>query len=223
MCTGLEIAGLVGGLASTAGGLVTANEQQKNAERQAEARNNELKRTLLKNDDLAKQSRETFNERAEKLKGDQMAEDQQAATEKRTDTLEQAVEQTPVSPDDVSLSGSAPTVVKSELAKRMGDALAGSKAQAQAQAKLGGYGDSWMNQGFADVEAGRDLNQQANFASGNMSILPYQQDIAEMRATKPISPIGGLMQGLGGMLTSFGGSGGLTPKKRYTSPVGGYI
>lgn len=223
MCTGMEIVGLLGGLASAGGGMITANEQQKNAERQAKARNDELKRTMLKNDDLAKQSRETFNERTEKLKGDQMAEEQQAATDKRSESLETAVAETPVAADNVALSGSAPTVVKSELAKRMGAALEGSKTQAKAQAKLGGYGDSWLNQGFADVEAGRDINQQANFASGNLSILPHQQDIAEMRATKPISPIGGLLQGFGGALGSFAGSGGLTPKKKYTSPVGGYI
>ena len=51
-----------------------------------------------------------------------------------------------------------------------------------------------------------------------MALLPYQQDFAEQRATKPVSPLAGLLEGFGGMLGSVGGSGGMVPKKSYTSP-----
>ena len=183
----------------------------------AEARNERLNNTLMKNDALAKQSRDTFNERAQKITQDQMQQTQQEATDTRQQDLEAAVAETPSPAEDVALSGSAPKVVQSELAKRMGEALDKSKDQAKKLGKLGGYGDSWLEQGFNDVNAGRNIAQDANFASGNMAIMPYQQDIAEMRASKPISPIGGLLQGFGSMMGSYAGGGGSVPKKSYTS------
>jgi len=221
MCTGMELALLAGGTALSAGGAyMQQQEAEENAQRQAEARNNELRRTLAKNDALAKQSRDTFNERQQKTTAEEMQKSQAEQTDKRQDTLETAVEETPPAAAEVSLSGSAPSVVKSALAKSVGAAMQGSKDQASRQGALAGFGDTWLDQGFRDVEAGRGIAQDANFASGNMAILPYQQDFAEMRATKPISPLGGLMQGFGGMMSSYGGSGGAIKKKQYTSPTG---
>lgn len=224
MCTGMEIAALVGSGMSAVGGMIQQKEAEKNAQRMAEARNERMRSTLTKNDALAKQSRDTFNERAQKINKDQMEQSQDEATQNRQQDLEAAVDNTPSPVDSVSISGSAPTVVKSELAKRMGAAMSQSKQAAQRLGKLGGYGDTWLDQGFKDVEAGRSIAGDANFASGNMAILPYQQDIAEMRASKPISPIGGLLQGFGSMLGSYGGG---MPKKPMTDPWagmrGGYI
>lgn len=221
MCTGAELIGLIGAGVSTAGGLVTANEQNKNAQRQAQARNDELKKTLLKNDPLAEKSRDAFEDRLNKTQADEFAQQQHEATDTRQDELATAADEAPQAAQEVSLSGSAPTVVKSDLARRMGDAMKASKQQAQSLGKLGGYGDTWLGQGIMDTEAGRDIAQNANFAGGNLAILPYKQDIAESRAYKPISPLGGLMQGLGSMASSYGGSKAAgVPKKQYTS---GYI
>src|SRR5690606_23846001 len=166
MCTGLEIAGLLGAGLSAAGTMVQQREAQKNAQRQAEARNNELKRTLAKNDQLAQDSRDKFNERQQQVGDDEVANQQQEATDKRTDALENAVAETPQVEGTVAISGSAPSVVKSELAKRMGNAMGESKKQAQTLGKLGGYGDTWLNQGFMDQEAGRGIATDANFAAG---------------------------------------------------------
>lgn len=224
MCTGLEfIIPLIGAGLSAAGGYVTMNEQQKNAERQAEARNEELNRTLLKNDSLAEESRDTFNQRFNQSKNAETDKQQKAAEADRAKTAEAAIDNAPVAVEDVPLTGSAPNVIKSDLAKEMGAALQRSKASAKAQAKLGGYGDMWLDQGFQDQAAGRDLAMTTDFANGNMALLPYAQDFAETRATKPISPLGGLLQGFGGMIGGMGGGGGLTPKKKYTSPTGDWI
>lgn len=216
MCTGVEIVGLLGGLASTAGTMITAGEQQKNAERMAEARNQKLNAAMTKNDELANKSRAEFDARQQKATAENIEQDRADKTAQREQDLTQAAESTPASAE-VSLSGSAPMVVKSDLAKRMAVAMGEAKDSAKAQAKLGGYGDSWLNQGFQDVEAGRNIGTNANFASGNMAILPYQQDIAEQRAYKPISPIGGLLSGFGSIASNFGGSA--VPKKSVTKPT----
>jgi len=220
MCTGMEIAGLVlGPLLSTGGALVQASEQEANNRRMAEARNERLRNTMTKNDRLAEQSRAEFDARQRQSTTESIEGDRAQKTAERSDTLEQAVQEAPKEAAGGSLSGSAPTVVKSELAKRMAAAMGQATDSAKAQAKLGGYGDTWLNQGFQDVTAGRNIGQNANFASGNLAILPHQQDIAEMRAYKPISPIGGLLQGFGSMLGSYGGGG--MPKKSLTDPWAG--
>lgn len=221
MCTGIEIALALGGAALSAGGAyMQQNEAEANARRQAEARNERLNITLKKNDQLADDSREAFDARAKQVQEQEMQQGQQKATDERQATLDQAVETSPAADTgEIPLAGSAPAVVKSELAKRIGEAIKGSKDSAARQAKLSGYGDSWLDQGFQDVETGRNLAQNANFAGGNMAIMPYQQDIAEMRAYKPISPMGGLLQGFGSAVSSFGGSGGMVKKKSYTSPA----
>jgi len=221
MCTGVELLMLAGSGMGMVGSGIQQREANANQERMAEARNNELRRTLAKNDELAQKSREAFNERQQNTTADALAQDQEDATQKRDDTLQEAVAETPSPVANVSLSGSAPQVVQSELAGRMKEAMSDGKKQAQNLSKLNGYGDTWLNQGFADVETGRDIAQDANFASGNLAIMPYQQDIAETRAYKPISPLGGLLQGAGSMLGSYaGGSGGL-PKKSLTDPWAG--
>lgn len=219
MCTGLEalIPALISGGLSAAGGAITANEQQKNAERQAQARNDELKRTLVKNDALANQSRDTFDARQKLVQPAEADKSKLQAEQARTADANKAVDT--ALKDSIPLSGSAPQVIQSDLAKKMGEVLAGSKKQAAAQSKLSGYGDMWLDQGFADQNAGRNLSVDSNFANGNMALLPYQQDFAETRAYKPISPLGGLLQGFGGAIGSMGGGGGLTPKKSYTSPM----
>jgi hypothetical protein len=218
MCTGMEIAGLlIGPALSSVGSMIQASEQEANNRRMAEARNERLRNTMTKNDRLAEQSRAEFDARQRQSTTESIEGDRAQKTAERSDTLEQAVQEAPKESAGVSLSGSAPTIVKSELAKRMAAAMGQATDSAKAQAKLGGYGDTWLNQGFQDVTAGRNIGQNANFASGNLAILPHQQDIAEMRAYKPISPIGGLLQGFGSVLGSYGGGG--MPKKSYKSPA----
>jgi hypothetical protein len=213
---------LIGAIASAglsaAGQMITANEAQANAERMAAARNEKLNVAMKKNDDLAAKSRAEFDARQQKATAESIEQDRADKTQAREDQLTQAVESSPASVEP-SLSGSAPTVIKSDLAKRMAAAMGEAKDSAKAQAKLGGYGDAWLGQGFQDVQAGRNIGTNANFASGNMAILPYQQDIAEQRAYKPISPIGGLLSGFGSMLGSYSG-GGAVPKRSYVSPTG---
>lgn len=219
MCTGIELLGMIAGpVISGVGAAIQQREMMKNQQRMAEARNNELRRTLAKNDQLAERSREVFEARRRATEGQELDKAEQEAKEKRSQELEAAAEQTPAPAADVPLAGSTPQVVQSDMAKRFQNAINQSKDQASRLGVLGGYGDMWLNQGFADMQAGRDLGTYSNFAAGNMALLPYQQDIAETRAYRPISPIGGILQGVGGMIGSYAGSEGGTPKRRYTSP-----
>ncbi len=196
---------IVGALLGAVGSMITSNEQQKNAERQAAARNQKMELTLSRNDPIADQSRKALDARLAKSTPDAVTADQTAEQNKRTAQVEQAVTPVAQSTDNAPLTGSAPAVVQSALAKKMQDVFAQGKARAQAAGALGSYGDSWLNQGFANADVNRQQSIDNNFLQGNLQILPAQQDIAETRAYKPISPIGGILSGLGSM---FGGMGG---------------
>jgi hypothetical protein len=209
MCFGAELAWLAPLIASgagVAGTMITQNEMQQNAERQAEARNRVLQATMAKNDTLAQQSRDTFAQRV--ADANKTQDQQQKASKSRQDVLNKAVEKTPEiqKNEGASISGSAPDIVDSDLASRMKSVIAEGKDRAKALSKLGGYGDSWLKQGFMDAQAGRDIGVTTNKAAGNSAILPYAQDIAEWKATEPISPLGAIISGVGNMYGSWAGS-----------------
>lgn len=222
MCTGLEIAALLGSAALSAGGSYlqqrSANQQ---AQAAADARNQELARTLAKNREIAKQNQQQLHDRIAKSSETAVPEQQQQNEDTRNATLEAAVQPiTPSTGGDAPISGSAPGIVKSELAKRLQVALDQGLSQAKSLGKLGAYGDTWFDQGVQTEGLNRNLGVNNNLAAGNMAILPYMQDFAEQKAiaANPVSPLGGIMSGIGGVL---GGLGGKGTGKVYTSSLGG--
>lgn len=220
MCLGI-LAPIIGSIASVAGTAMQQHEQQKMAEQQAAARNEALQATMRKNDLLARQSRQTFDQRLQKGSKDTVDQQNTKAGKTRANDLQKSVEATADMQDTqgADISGTAPAIVGSDLAKRMQGVLKQGKDQATALGKLGAYGDSWLKQGFLDTQAGRDIGVTTNKAAGNSAILPYSQDFAEMQATHPLSPIGSIIAGLGGALGSIGGSNQtIVPRKTYTTP-----
>ncbi len=209
MCTGLEIAGLLAGAAGSGLSMVGQMQQQKaaeeNARARANARNDELKRTLRMNDQHAEDSRDAFKRVRQNLEEDTVQKDQQAATDNRTEQLTEAVQPVGDNYGMPEISGSAPNVVQSEFSKRITDALTKSTEQAERLGKLGGYGDFWANTGFDQAQAGREVGTSANLAGGNMALLPYNQDFAEHKAYKPTGSTGSFLMGLGSALGSVGG------------------
>jgi hypothetical protein len=210
MCTGLEpalIASLVTAAAgsgiSAYGAKKTADEQSENAARTANARNAELARLndVARgglNDRLAQQSRDIYSKREADIQD--LPKRQAEVTDDRTAGLEAAVESAPQA--EVPISGSAPEVVKTEVAKRMLDAMQSGKERARSLGTLGGYNDLWVDQGFANTGAGRDIGVTQNKLAGNLALLPFSQQYAEANAYRPPSALGGVMQGAGNFLAS---------------------
>ena len=219
MCFGAELAWLVPLIASglgVAGSVITTNEANANAARQAKSRNDELQRVMVRNDALAQQSRDAFANRATDIQPEQVQADQQQALDDRTATTMTAIDR-PI--PSIPLRGDAPQVVKSEIAKKMAEVFGAGRSEASRLAKLGARGDSWLNSGIQDTQAARDIGVSSNLAAGNLGILPHLQDFAENRAYKPISPFGAILSGLGGALGSYAGSGGVPKAGSYTSGV----
>lgn len=225
MCFGLEAAWLpaVIGAGLSVAGTVTQQKQQERQRREiADARNEAMRDTLVKNKQLAEDSRDTFNKRMADASAEQMEADQKQAQDTRSQELNEAS----AAPAEEAagaavapISGAEPELVSGDLARRMKAALGESKQQAQALSKLGSYGDMLLEQNFLDTQAGRDIGTSANKAAGNSSIMPYAQDFAEYHAYKPISPIGGILQGVGGLISGMGGSSSANmPRRTYSTP-----
>lgn len=211
MCTGMELALLAAGTALSGGGAYLSNkEANENAAAMTRARNDELALTLAKNRELADRSRKVYDERMADSTAERFGERQEDLTDRRTDTLTSAVQG--VDADSVPISGSAPTVVKSEIAKKLLGATKSAKESAKALGTLGGYGDLWFDQGLQDASAGRDIGVLSNFQQGNMGILPYSQDFAQYAAYRPSSGLGDMMQAAGSVIGGYAGSGKLAGK-----------
>lgn len=204
MCDPVTLA--VGGLsaaASVVGGGMQAAEAAKNNRRIAEARNKVLRETNAKNEILVKKNRDAFNKRIVESDKPKQAQDLQNMQADRGAAIAQNIAPTAT---ETPIAGNAPEVVKSNLAKVFADAAERSKAKAAALGNLQGYGDVSRANTLGDSELGLGVNTNNNFAGGNMAILPYLQDFAEFRATKPSSGLGAIIAGLGGLGSQFVGS-----------------
>lgn len=208
MCTGLEIPLLmtaIGGIASAAGGAMTRNDQQANATRDAAARNQVLTDTLGRNQTLANDARTHFDDRLASSQPTAMAANQGQATDSRLAAL--TGNMPAINPTTMPGAADAPTIVKTAISKALSDAMDKSNAKAGAQAQLGGYGDLFFNQGLADKAASDQIGTDVNFARSNIAMVPALQEMAANGVYQPISPIGGILQGLGSVAGSAAGSG----------------
>ena len=214
MCTGAELLlPLLGTGLSFVGNSIQQKQLAAQAKARVDARNRVLASTLGKNDILADQARAIFDTRLQEVQPEEFDNTQAEVTEDRTAILASSVRAP--QPEDIPLSGSAPAVVKSEIAKQMLATFETAQGRARQLGKLGGFGDAFFQQGLSNQEAGNQISIPNNFARGNLGILPHLQDFAEVAATKPISPIGGILAGLGNTLGTFAGGqgyfGGGTP------------
>lgn len=205
MCLGPELLlpVIIGGALSAGGKMIEQGENNANAKRVAGARNAVLADTLIKNDQIAGDTRNKFNANQTTYTPQNVNIRQQAEEAGRVDNLESVA----TVPEALPTTADSPDIVKQEVAKRMSEAVANGKKKAKAQAKLGAFGDQWFKAGLGTDQASRDVAVQSGFANQNLALMPHIQDFAEVGAYKPVSPLGGIMMGLGGAVGSAGGSG----------------
>lgn len=209
MCTGAELIPLIAAGASGIGSMITANEQQKNAERIAAARNNELQQMRQKNRALSDQATVEFQNRLDQQGAEQQTQKQEENTQQLGQAFDQAVENIPQTAP--SIDGSAPSVVQNDLTKQIGEAMARSKARGGKLAQMGGYNQTLFQNGVDTNQAGQQIGFISDQAQRNARMLPYYQDLAEVGANKPGSGIGALLQ-MGGSLAGAAAGGYFSPK-----------
>jgi hypothetical protein len=195
--------------ASSVGSMVSANEAAANNKRIARARNQELSNTLNSNNKLSQEATDILQQRLDKAAPEEQQTQTQDTQQKLQQDFTKAVDTTPTI--DPGISGSAPEVVKTEMAKRLSDSLGKARTSAQNLGKLNAYGQNVFNNNLATQQAGRDISVPVGFARSNMDLLPALQDLAGMSADRPSSGLGSLLQGLGAAGGSIAGSGYFAP------------
>lgn len=194
-----------GAILSGIGAAIRNRQAANNAKAIADARNRVLADTMAMNKPLAESSRAAFDQRI----AAPIANEAQPGL--RGELLADAAQPAP----EVPVSGRAPEVVRSEIAGQMGRALEAGREEAARSARIGAYGDAWMNEGIFNNQLASQLGQNANFAGGNLALLPHLQDLAEVQATRTPGPIADIFMGLG---SAMGAAGGALPR-RTPAPV----
>ena len=115
-------------------------------------------------------------------------------------------------------TGSAPSVVNTEIARKINDAMKSGKKTARSLGNMGAFGDQQFNNRMALNNTNQTLGNLSNNANRSMSLLPLEQQVAANNASKSPNMIGDLlsmagqgaaMYGMtgGDMFSGFGGSG----------------
>jgi hypothetical protein len=215
MCTGM-IAPLLISSAMTAGGtFINQRAEQANAERQMNARNQALQATLAQNKIQGDRARTAYQQREDAIQPQAASQQSEDLTQKRQQTFQQAL--APVQTGEIPIAGSAPSVIGKAMSEAFNREKDFNSRKADARGALEGYSDVFLQRGLGDQQARRDIGVANNFIQGNMGILPAQQQVAALNATKPNPFLGNLLIGGGNMLSMAGGSG-MGGGKAYSSP-----
>lgn len=160
-----------------------------------------------------KRSQDTFDTTLGKF--DRPSQDQALAT--TAAQYEAAINDTQAQPGDYATTGSAPELVKSDIAKRMADVIARGRGEVAARAKLGAYGGVQHKNAIDLNRSGQDINQMADFSQGSANIVPLEMQ-ASMNAGRKWSQMADLFR-LGGMGTSLYNAMQPAPLNYATSPA----
>jgi hypothetical protein len=180
-----------------------AREAQKANQREADARNKVLQETLRKNDVQSAANRDAFRKRIADSEAAPAQAQLATAQDNATTALQGNLADTAV---EAPIDGNAPAVVKSAMESSLSDSFRKSMDKAKSMAKLTGYGAAGREAAIADSGLSQGINTNNNFVRGNMSIMPYLQDYAAIKAYKPSSGFGQILQSLGGIATQAAGS-----------------
>ena len=174
--------------------------------------------------ELARQNR--FQEGASKAFDSSLAEfeDPAGATQAKRNEREQEISSAVTGGAQENyndgLPGSTPDVVKTEIARRMTEALDAGKQEARGIARLGAFGDWQGDAGRVMGENANDLGKYVSFASGSSNVLPLELQAANqegqgaMLASDVLGVAGnaaGMYGATGGTYSDIFGGGGTAP------------
>jgi hypothetical protein len=208
MCWEVAIPLAAGVATSVAGSALTNQSEQSSAQNTANVRNAVLENTLKLNDGLSKDAEGVLSSRLAQVQPAAVASQQDLLTGSRQKAINANLPT--INPTNMPGAADSSTLVKSAIAKALQEAMDQSDATAAAQAKLGGYGDLFLSQGLQNDNAARYIDTDIQDAKQNNDLLPQEQDLAANENYQPISPIGGILTGVGNSVAAAAGAGKLT-------------
>lgn len=175
----LAIAAIVAALAAAAGGGLSAAQKQRAEGKIAETQQQQAADEIKRQDAYKQEAQKSLSDTLNQFQPDKQEKSLDDATTKRTDYLNQNLD----SQDNsyVPTSASGPSVVKTEVAKKLSDALGASRGYAASTARLGARNDMALGDAMALGEGQDNLNAVADRAGGSLSLLAGKQKYAAAR------------------------------------------
>lgn len=205
-----------GQLLSTGGSIMNARESNKNATRQAMARNAVLREQNAKLAGFRDQNYAKFDaNQAGYTPGAQEAQRAAVTAARQADSGAQIADaKGKVAAAGTGAAASSTPAVGADYTSRLGTEMARVGGQANAQGAVSGFGDSWLKNEESNKDLARNIDLTNNYARGTANLTAPLQDFAQTAATKAPSGIGTLLSGAGGLMSMYGA--GRTP-----APTGG--
>lgn len=199
MCDPLSIGGLALAAGSTGLGMV-------GAQKQADARDDAMQAEFARQDRYSEGAMQAFDQSLGEYQDP--AQDLAAKKAERRESLEGAVTGGSGGPG-IPLPGSTPEVVKSEIARRMVEALDEGKAEARRMADLGAFGAWQQDTGRAVNQNQTEIGKYANFSRGSSGVLP--QELQDANQEGAGFRFAGDILGAAGSAANMAGSMGYNP------------
>lgn len=202
MCDPVSIAGV--GL-SMVGSFANAREQARNQARMVSARNEAALAEQQRQRAYADEGRSTQNQTLDRFTSGRQSQALGQATASRTASNTAAVTR-----PDYGTESTAPSVVKGEIARKVGEAVSKGRAQAGALARLGAYQDQGFGNRVALARGGNQLGNINSFSAGSAQLLPLEQQAAAINAQRSPSGFGDALM-LAGSAAGMAGARGWNP------------
>lgn len=127
---------------------------------------------------------------------------------KRMAAYEQATADAPAATQLMNTGEATPVVVKTDAAKKLGDALAQMRSRMQAQARLGAWGDRDVATNIMLGRSGQEIADWRNKSAGMRAAIDADM---RTRAADDGGPLGDILMGLGSVGLGAAAGGGAGP------------
>jgi hypothetical protein len=183
--------------------------QNEGVKKDTKARNSAAEAEQIRQDSLREQAAGVFDDTLSTQDRSSQEAAGVGARRKRNEAVDRALEPSPDLAPGAPVSGSAPKVVKSTIAKAVTDAMSEGRREGKAQANLQSFGDlAFLN----DVDIGRGAQQTAqigDFSRGSSAVLPLEFMRANQAGNSKRSF--GQLLSMGGQAAGMAGGAGMGP------------
>ena len=197
---------IIAGMALNAAGTMYNNRQiAKNQTAMQRARNEAAAAELSRQEGYQNEATGYFDDSLANWRKEnqdaEIANVERSRTEKIEEQLGPANEYAPT-------SGSAPSVVNTEIARKVNDAMKAGKKYGQGLARLGAFGDQQFNNRLFMGQQGGKLGEVSTTAGRSANLLPLEQRVAASNAQRSPNMFGDLLKRAGTGASMYGMTGG---------------
>ena len=207
MCDPVSAGIAIGSTVLSAGGsMLNQSEQDANTKRAKQAARSKAEAEHIRQQQFQSQADQTFADALAKQGAD--PQNQQLAKDVATRQGDAA---TAINSDTAynPPAQSAPTVVNSEIGRKIADSIARAKTWAGNKGKLDAWSDLGTNNAIDLSNTGANLGTINNLSRGSIARLQTEQEVAARNAQKPLSGFGSALQAGGAALGLAGATGAI--------------